>query len=279
MLDASRLAASNLHYFYDSLETAFRGMADAGYRNVEFFAGTPHFFVDPEAHLDCGPVRRLAAEYGLTIRALHPETLSGRYSLCVKDPDWRAMSMAWFRRNLEAAAQMGAELVTMEAVGAVLDEPGRGARERCGENLQTLAEYAGELGLPLALATTPRDRPGCAHTLAELLSLLREVDSPSLKALLSVPAMAAEGETIPQWFACMGGEIVHLHFCDARPGGSQVWGRGILPLDRLLKQLEEAGYRGLLSQYLDNDSYQEEPAEADRENMAALAAAWAGLEG
>lgn len=274
LCNTARLAASNLPYFYHSLEGAFRGIADAGYRNVEFFAGTPHFFVDPEGHSDCGPVLHLAERYGLSIRALHPETLSGRYSLCVEDPVWRELSLAWFRRNLEAASRLGAELVTLEAAGMLLDRPAQEARERCVEDLRVLAGYARELGLVLALAATPPDRPGCAHTLSELSALLRMVDSPSLKALLSIPAMAEAGETIPQWFEALGTEIVYLHFCDARPGSSQVWGHGVLPLRKLLGQLEAAGYQGLLGQYLDGDDSQAEPARCDRENMEALAAAW-----
>lgn len=278
MLDAARLTASNLPYFYESLDTAFRCIAEAGHQNVEFFAGTPHFFVEPQGHSDCRPVRDLAERYGLRIRALHPETLSGRYGLCVGEPAWRAMSMEWFRRNLEAAAQLGAELVTLEAAGGVLDEPGPAVGERCAEDLRDLAEYAGTLGLTLALAATPQDRPGCAHTLADLSALLQAVDSPRLKALLSLPVMAAAGESIPQWFQCLGPDIAYLHFCDARPGGGRVWGQGVLPLRRLLGQLEAAGYSGLLGLYLEDDSYQEEPARADRENMEALAAAWPGAE-
>lgn len=272
MYDRSHFSASNLPYFYYPLEDAFASMAAAGYQAVELFAGTPHCFVDPTGSSGCAGIRELAGRYGLSLRALHPETLSKRYTLCVEEPEWRALSMEFFRRNLELAAELEIPLVTLDGTGTLLDRPRAEAFDRCAENLSRLADYAEQLGIDLALAASPRQNPSCVHTVQELADMLRAVAHPRLKALLSLPAMEEAGESIPQWFDRLGPAIAHVHFCDARLGVSQVWGQGILPLKRCLAQLEAAGYAGLLCQYLENDAYQDEPAQTDRENMRALGA-------
>ena len=277
-LTTDRLAASNVHYFYYPLSTAFREIAAAGYQNIAFFAGTPHFFVDSSGYSDCTVVKNLAKQNGLTIQVFHPELLSGRYSLCIKDPTWQTASMSFFSHSLEAAAELGTRIVSIDIAGLLLDEPRKVVYERCVRNLYVLARRAEELGLTLALATSVRDRPSCARTLWELKDILQAVSHPNLKAALSLPAMAEAGETIPQWFRDLGNNIVYNHFTDARSGAAQVWGQGTLPLSRTLRQIEAQGYPGLLGQFLDNERYQNTPALADMENMAAITTALAKME-
>lgn len=268
--DAPRFAASNIHYFYYPVEHAFEHIAKAGYGNLEFFAGTPHFFADATGYSNCKKIARLAAETGLTILALHPETVSKRHTLCHADPAWRARSADCFRRSMDAAKELGARIVPIEAVGMFLDEPREDVFKRCVENLAALSGYAAELDLTLALENTGADSPGCMDSFESVCAALRSVGSPNLKALLSIPAMAEVGETIPQWFAALGGDIAFVHLNDGRPGGRYVWGQGVLPLERFLRQLDAARYAGPLGQYLDGDQYLDDPAQADAQNMLAL---------
>ena len=45
-------------------------------------------------------------------------------------------------------------------------------------------------------------------------ALLDEVDHPNLKAMVDTVAMSVSGETLDQWFDCLGSDIRNMHFVD-----------------------------------------------------------------
>ena len=265
---AERLAASNLHYFFFPVEYAFEHISGAGYRNLEFFGATPHFFADSRCNLDCGRIRRLAADNGLNICCYHPE--AGRHMLCISDNAWRKRSVDLFKRSVSITAELGARIMAVDVTGAFRDEHRASVEKRLVESLSAVCERANETGITLALAVSALDEPGCVHTLSDVASIISSVNSSSLKALLRVSRAAATGETVEQWFEALGDNIVYVHFTDGRPGGAYVWGEGCLPMEKLLNRFGAAGYCGYLSQFLDNDTYQDKPFEADTANMRAL---------
>ena len=56
-----------------------------------------------------------------------------------------------------------------------------------------------------------------------------------------------------------------------RPYGHLVWGDGLYPLDDFIQVLNDNHYEGYLGQEITDGRYYDDPAEADRRNMAAFA--------
>ena len=96
-------------------------------------------------------------------------------------------------------------------------------------SLRELAKTAANHGVTIAVETVRPEESRVVITLPELARLLKDVDSPWVKAGLDTVAMGVAGETPRQWFETLGRDIVHTHFIDGRPYAHLVWGDGLYP--------------------------------------------------
>ena len=77
------------------------------------------------------------------------------------------------------------------------------------------------------------------------------------------------GETIEEWFQTFGERIAYVHFSDGKPAGRMVWGHGNHPLEDMLQELGNLGWRGPLGLVFTKESYFFDPKTADQENFRA----------
>jgi protein FrlC len=105
-------------------------------------------------------------------------------------------------------------------------------------------------------------------SLPRLQRMLAEVNHPHLKPMVDTCAMAVAGETLDDWFAAFGADIIHMHYVDGTPYGHLIWGDGDRPLAAYMQSLNAHGYCGYLGQEITDFRYFEDPAAADRRNMA-----------
>lgn len=245
-LRLEQLAGMNIHYRLYPLEHFLDTQQRLGITTIELWAGAPHFLLGYDGFQDCTKLKQLLRERGMTIGAFSPECVTYPFPVCSGQPQIRQLGRAYYENAIRAAAGLGAKIVPISCAGALKDEDLTQAVDRAAEGVRELGALAGELGVTLAVETLCPDASPVLNTLDQLEAFLRAVDHPQVKACLDICSVRVAGETLQQWFECLGDQIVHVHFTDGRPGGHLVWGQGLHPLDDYVDTLARNGYQGLL---------------------------------
>jgi sugar phosphate isomerase/epimerase len=121
----------------------------------------------------------------------------------------------------------------------------------CKECLRELADFAGELGVTLAL----QNHEPLIRDYRDVLDLVREVDSPALQACIDCPLFLDQSDAyVVQAVRATGARQVHSHYGGEfeEEGGQAVqrpirfWNRPNTNYPTFLKALAETGYQGYL---------------------------------
>ncbi len=269
LINREQIAGMNIHYLFYSLEYFLDAQAQAGIKTIEFWPGTPHFFLTNREYSDCRRVRRLLDERGLTLKIITPENCTYQYQFAAQEKEQFEKSREYFKNALDAGEELGAEIMAINSGWGYWNEEREEAWKRSREMLSCLAEYAAAKKIRLAMESLRPQESNLATTLADVKRMLSEVNHSNLKAMIDLTAMGVAGETIDQWFEELGEDIIHMHFIDGNPYGHLVWGDGAHSLRECLEALKRHGYRGYLGQEITEFDYFEDPAKADRRNMEA----------
>jgi protein FrlC len=226
--------------------------------------------MDSTGYQDPVSVKNMAADRGLKIVAFMPENAAYHFLLCSPNPEFHSRSMDYFTQGIKATSELGAKIMPISCMGGTWDEDPAVTGMRAVESLKGLAPVAQSYGVILAVETLLPEESHVVRTLPELVSLLKEVNHPNVKAALDTTAMGVAGETPRQWFDILGNDIVYIHFVDGRPYGHLVWGDGLYPLESYLNVLNEFDYQGYLGQKINDGRYFDKPADADIRNFAAF---------
>jgi D-psicose/D-tagatose/L-ribulose 3-epimerase len=115
------------------------------------------------------------------------------------------------------------------------------------ESLQELGQYAGELGVEIAIELEPF-RLSLINNIDQMVRFLNDVDHPAVRANLDISHLALSNVQ-PQEIARLKDRIAHVHFsdCDGKVHGDLPPGRGVVDFPPYLKALKETGFDGTLS--------------------------------
>jgi protein FrlC len=269
-IDRDRLAAMNFHYKFYPFDYFLSIQQELGLRNIEVWAGRPHFLLDEYNWEDTNAFRKKIEQRGLHIAVFSPECTIYNYGLCTWDPIAAEHSMRYFKNGIYACSELGAKTMVLNCFGGARDEKKECIYDRAVKRLSELAAVAEKQNIILAIETLrPEDSP-VLNTLAELKTLLTDVGSKNVKACLDLTAAGLAGETMSTWFSVLGSQVHHIRFMDGRPQGRLVWGDGLRPLEDYIEVMHRNAYQGYISLYLNDSRYFDEPEKADRRNMAAL---------
>lgn len=249
------LAFSTNAFTRHSLEVAVEAIAAAGYRWVEILADRPHLFP-----LDCGPVRIAAlrqrlTDLGLAVCCLNANTAVGLYrdpppeplfgpGLCDPDPARRAARVAYTRRCLDLAAELGAPCITLTSGRALPGCPPEQAAGHLRASLAALLPHAAAAGVRLAVEYEPGllvERAGQALALFDALA------SPWLGLNLDVGHAWVVGEEPAEVVRRVGrSRLFHLHLEDIRDRVHyhRIPGEGEIDFAALFAALRVIDYRG-----------------------------------
>ena len=106
----------------------------------------------------------------------------------------------------------------------------------------------------------------------EKVKLIKDgVDRENFKLTVDLGALGAVSESIEEWFALFGEDIIHCHFTDGKPAGCPTghmpWGLGERNMLEVLKAFEANEYRGGFSmEYVDARSFRN-PEKWDRQTV------------
>lgn len=269
LIDRKQIAGMNIHYLFYSLEYFLNAQVKAGFKTIELWLGTPHFFLSYIEYSDCKRVKKLLDERELEIKIITPENCTYQYQFAAQEKEQFEKSFQYFKKALDAGEELGVETMAINSGWGYWNEDREEAWKRSRQMLSMLAEYAKSKNIRLAMEALRPEESNLATTVHDVKRMLDEVNHPNLKAMIDTTAMGVAGETIDQWFELLGNDIIHMHFIDGNPYGHLIWGDGIHSLKQFLETVNRYGYNGYLGQEITEFGYFTDPASADIKNMKA----------
>ncbi len=161
-------------------------------------------------------------------------------NISADEPRDRQLGMAWHKRIIEQAAELGA----VAYCGAIYSHPGHVCRRlppadelpRTAENLHTLAEFADGLGVRVVIEPMSRFRISLVNTAAQAVRLIRLAAHPNLRVNLDTYHMITEERDYAAAIRRTLPVLWGLHACENDRG---VPGGGLVPWSDVFAALEE----------------------------------------
>ncbi|MGO5025153.1 sugar phosphate isomerase/epimerase family protein [Mediterraneibacter faecis] len=270
LINREQIAGMNIHYLFYSLDYFLDKQAELGFKTIELWGGSPHFYLDSMGYQDAKVVRKKIESRGLQVKVFTPENVMYQYQMAAQTPELFEKSFQYFKNGLQVASELGCKIMQTNSGWGYWNEDREEAWKRSREMISKLADEAGRLGICLAMESLRPQESQLVVTLKDAKRMYDEVNSPNLKILIDTTAMSVQGETIDDWFDVFGDEVIHTHFIDSNPYGHLAWGFGNRSLQEYLEALNRHNYQGCLGQELTEFDYYENPGEIDRKNMAAF---------
>jgi len=165
--------------------------------------------------------------------------------LSADDPADRARGLAWHKRQVDVAAELGAVAYT----GALYGHPGTvqrrlppaGELPRTAEGLHTLAEYGAQRGVSIVIEPMSHFRTHLVNTPEQAMRLIALADHPNLHVLLDTYHLVTEIRDYAQAIHTVAPKLWGLHACES---DRSVPGGGLIPWDAVFAALKVIAFEG-----------------------------------
>ena len=223
-----------------NLEANVSKIANWGYDGVELAIRDPNL-------VDGDELKRIVTAYGLKVPAIGTGQAWGeeRLSFTSSDPDVRSAALERIKCHISLAARLNA-IVIIGLIRGITPSGQSHAQSMkyLVVNLQESAHMAAVEGVRFAIEPLNRYETDLIHTVAEGLSLLKQVGADNIGLLLDTFHMNIEEPGIEESIRLGGDRIFHFHVAD-----SNRWhpGAGHLNFRSILTTLQATGYQGWIS--------------------------------
>jgi D-psicose/D-tagatose/L-ribulose 3-epimerase len=161
------------------------------------------------------------------------------------DPGERAEGLAWHKRQVDLAAELGG----IGYAGALYGHPGVVKRrvqppeefERTAEGLHALAEYGARHGVAIVLEPMSHFRTHLVNTPEQVMRLIGLAEHANLHVMFDTYHMITEVRDYGRALRTIGGRLWGLHACESDRGAP---GGGLVPWEAVFKALGEIGFDG-----------------------------------
>jgi D-psicose/D-tagatose/L-ribulose 3-epimerase len=163
------------------------------------------------------------------------------------DPYERRQGLAWHKKQVDTAAEIGAFAYT----GAIYGHPGVVKRRVpppeeyrwIAEGLHQLADYAEQQGVSIALEPMSHFRTHVVNTPPQLMHLITMADHENITALLDTYHLITEIRDYAEAIRTVNDRLLGLHACENDRG---VPGNGLVPWESVFTALEELAFDGYI---------------------------------
>jgi D-psicose/D-tagatose/L-ribulose 3-epimerase len=208
-------------------------------------AGAVEIAVGDDVHFTPRLTRRRAEQLGLRTYVGPGGLWPLECDLSSDDPAERAAGLAWHRRQVDLASEMGA----VGYAGALYGHPGVVKRrvppadeyERTAEGLHKLAEHGAQRGVAIVLEPMSHFRTHLVNTPEQMMHLIGLSGHPNLRVLFDTYHMVTEVRDYGRALRIVGELLWGLHACEndrGMPGG------GLVPWKTVFTTLREIGFDG-----------------------------------
>jgi len=186
------------------------------------------------------PVRKRAEELGLELSIGPGNVWPMECNISSEFLDNQRFGMAWHRRIIERAAELGAVAyngATYGHPGHILRQPKQYSElERVAQNLYQLAEFAQNLNVKLVIEPMSRFRTHLLHTAQEAVDLVSMVRHQNLLINLDTYHMITEERDYASAIKTCGKALWGIHACESDRG---VPGGGLVPWNEVFGSLTD----------------------------------------
>jgi len=158
-------------------------------------------------------------------------------------------AIAYMKHCIDAAVTLGAPAVVGPLYAAVgrtwQSTPAQRERDlaRCARNLRTVARYAGDRGVLLALEPLNRFETSFVNLTDQALELADRIDHPSVKLMMDTFHANIEEKSLGKAIERAGKRMIHVH---ANENDRGTPGTGHLPWAELAASLGKVGFDGAM---------------------------------
>ena len=193
-----------------------------------------------DVRFDRAGLRRYAHALGIELTVGPGNLWPQNCDISADEPHHRQLGLAWHRKIIEQAAELGA----VAYCGALYGHPGQVCRRpppadelpRTADNLRALAEFASKLQVQLVIEPMSRFRTHLVNTAAQAVSLVQLVKHRNLRVNLDTYHMLTEERDYGAAIRCALPLLWGIHTCENDRG---VPGGGLVPWSAVFRALEE----------------------------------------
>lgn len=271
-MNRDQLYAMNIHYRYYDLEYFFRACQKMNLKHAELWLCPQHFYINSMWSESPEKLKGLMKRSGVQISCICPEqnnpkpnNIAARSELLIEN------TRKYFQNVIILASELGCDRILVTPGWNYHDEEVDEARKRSIRMLQSLCDIADPYGISLAMESIWDHSSDIANTKEKVKLIKDGVDRENFKLTVDLGALGAVSESIEEWFALFGEDIIHCHFTDGKPAGCPTghmpWGLGERNMLEVLKAFEANEYRGGFSmEYVDARSFRN-PEKWDRQTV------------
>ena len=229
-----------------TLEEALRLTAEIGFDGIELAAWRPHAWPHDLDAVRRRGMKALARQNRLEYSAICMVQINHNIASPVAAE--RQDSVGYIQDCIDLAVDLECPIVVVGGGWSVQPHARKVAWEWAVEGLARASKYAEKREIILALENINRQRADVIVSTDDILTMIREVGSLSLRPMLDFYHLYLEGEDPLQAIQRIGKDLAYAHFLDARRTNRsrQVPGNGELPLINILSTLAKVGYNGWL---------------------------------
>ena len=208
------------------------------------FDGAEFSVVRLEKQQEAEEIRKRAADLGLGITCTFG--LSPDQDIASDDSKKVAAAIARTKLAIDMAAVLGAPVMAgifYSGFGVRAESLAEGIarRQRAAENLRSVAEYAVQQGVTIAIEPVNHYETDMINTSQQGIDLINAVGNSSLRILFDVFHASIEENSVPDAIRSSGKFIGHVHFSENHRG---IPGTGSLPYSEIMQALRDIQYQG-----------------------------------
>jgi D-psicose/D-tagatose/L-ribulose 3-epimerase len=190
-------------------------------------------------------IRRELEKLDLAVSAC--SALTGRMSLVSDDSAMRAESIAFLRRGIEAAAELGSPVLAGPFCAPVGYLPGRRRRpdewKWAVEGFQSLGDSLDKHNITLAIEPLNRFETYFLNTTNDAVHLCKEINHPRIGILFDTFHANIEDKNLPDSVRLAGSFLKHVHACENDRG---IPGSGHVGWQETFTALRDLHYNGFV---------------------------------
>jgi sugar phosphate isomerase/epimerase len=215
-------------------------LRQAGYDAVELQIADPAEFAEDRVH-------RSLDRVGYKLCAFQTGTTYGTRGNCLCSPDAnvRQRTVKLLKSFVDLAARWQSVIVFGSLQGRLRDEPNEAVgSQRIREAIAEVGQYASERGAVLAFEPVNHEEIGFHNTIAEVTSLVRDLNLPGVRMMIDTFHMNIEEKDLVHGFVSAADILAHVHLSETN---RDVLGVGHWPTAAFCQSLEKIGYQGYCS--------------------------------
>lgn len=263
----SQVAGMNLMYRWYSFEYFLDAMEKLGFESISIWGGPPHFDCDCMGYEDCARIRREVEKRNLAITGFLVTASNYRYQIGVEEHDQRERVFRYFRNGILAAEELGSPYMSVNSGWGYWNHDREEAFRRAADMLYRLCCEGEKHHVKIVMESLKSLETQLVVTLEDTKRMEQAVSHPYFRLMADTGALAYNGESLEDWFACFGDRIEAMHFVD---GMHLTWGDGGSPLDEMMVSLIKHNYQGCLALETSGARYFADPMAADRKALQIL---------